>query len=195
MENKEILTKLAGIQQELRCPKNQRNNFGGYNFRNAEDIMESVKPLLSKYKTTLILSDVLQFIEGRFYVMAVATIYDLESDGFVSTSAYAREEETKKGMDASQITGASSSYARKYALNGLFLIDDVKDSDTTNKGSNGDVVLKTKADAEKYVIDFGKHAGKTIKELVENEKTYCNWLYVNGDENVKKALNLMLDKE
>nr|WP_272929978.1 ERF family protein [Escherichia coli] len=114
------------IQQTLNAPKNQRNNFGGYNYRSAEDILEAVKPLLQNI--TLTVSDEIVLIGNRYYVKATATLSDGEDE--ISVTAYAREEESKKGMDASQLTGATSSYARKYALNGLFCIDDAKDPDT-----------------------------------------------------------------
>ena len=127
--------RLITIQQELKAPKNQNNNFGGYKYRSCEDILEAVKPLLKKQNLVLLISDELCNIGERYYVRAVAQLYDCEKthDNLIAeTSAYAREEETKKGMDASQITGAASSYARKYALNGLFAIDDTKDADATN---------------------------------------------------------------
>ena len=129
---KEINIKLMNIQQELKAPKGQYNSFGKYAYRSCEDILEAVKPLLKKEKVVLTISDELQYIGNRYYIKATATLIDTESEATISNSAYAREEETKKGMDGSQITGASSSYARKYALNGLFGIDDNKDSDTTN---------------------------------------------------------------
>ena len=129
---KEINIKLMNIQQELKAPKGQYNDFGKYSYRSCEDILEAVKPLLKKEKVVLTISDELQYIGNRYYIKATATLIDTESEATISNSAYAREEETKKGMDGSQITGASSSYARKYALNGLFGIDDNKDSDTTN---------------------------------------------------------------
>lgn len=132
-----IIEKLMHIQQSLKAPKNQKNTFGGYNYRSCEDILEAVKPLLAKEKCTLTLSDEIEEVGGRIYAKAKATLYDSasETDGHIDTitvTAFAREEDTKKGMDASQITGAASSYARKYALNGLFAIDDNKDSDYTN---------------------------------------------------------------
>lgn len=129
---KEINIKLMNIQQELKAPKGQYNPFGKYAYRSCEDILEAVKPLLKKEKVVLTISDELQYIGNRYYIKATATLIDTESEATISNSAYAREEETKKGMDGSQITGASSSYARKYALNGLFGIDDNKDSDTIN---------------------------------------------------------------
>ena len=126
-----IQEKLLQVQAELKAPKGQFNKFGGYNYRNAEDILEAVKPLLAKEGIALTLSDELVMVGERYYIKATATISD--GTDALSVTAYAREEETKKGMDGSQITGASSSYARKYALNGLFCIDDTKDSDATNE--------------------------------------------------------------
>ncbi|EJN1873183.1 ERF family protein [Escherichia coli] len=122
----ELHKKLWTIQQTLNAPKNQRNNFGGYNYRSAEDILEAVKPLLQNI--TLTVSDEIVLIGDRYYVKATATLSDGED--VIAVTAYAREEENKRGMDASQLTGATSSYARKYALNGLFCIDDAKDPDT-----------------------------------------------------------------
>lgn len=126
---KELIT----IQSELKAPKTQVNRFGGYKYRKAEDILEAVKSLLAKQKCTLIITDDIVMVGNRIYVKATATIKN-EKGEFEQTTGWAREEETKKGMDGSQITGASSSYARKYALNGLFAIDDNADSDTTNTG-------------------------------------------------------------
>lgn len=129
-----LTAKLMMIQSELKAPKNQRNNFGKYNYRNCEDILNALKPHLMKYKCVVLLTDELAIIGSRFYVRATAQLVDTESNNTISVNAYAREEETKKGMDGSQITGSASSYARKYALNGLFAIDDTKDSDFTNNG-------------------------------------------------------------
>ena len=126
--------KLLAIQSELKAPKSQRNNFGNYNYRSCEDILEAVKPLCVKHECVLTLTDEMVEIGGRVYVKATATIssVDKPSINFQAT-AYAREADTKKGMDESQITGAASSYARKYALNALFLIDDTRDADATNR--------------------------------------------------------------
>lgn len=126
------MKELIAIQSELKAPKSQFNKFGGYKYRKAEDILEAVKPLLAKQKCTLIITDDVVLIGNRIYVKATATIKN-EKGECETTNGWAREEETKKGMDGSQITGASSSYARKYALNGLFAIDDNADSDTTNE--------------------------------------------------------------
>ena len=129
------MKELISIQSELKAPKTQVNRFGGYKYRKAEDILEAVKPLLAKQKCTLIITDDVVLIGNRIYVKATATIKN-EKGECETTNGWAREEETKKGMDGSQITGASSSYARKYALNGLFAIDDNADSDTTNDGQH-----------------------------------------------------------
>lgn len=166
-EKKNIYSKLSNIQQELKAPKGQRNDFGKYNYRSCEDILEAVKPICTKNKTTLVLSDTLENIGERYYIKATATLYDIESNEEISNTAYAREEETKKGMDGSQITGTASSYARKYALNGLFNIDDTKDADTneyhkqTNKSN---VSVKNK---QIMVTDQQK---EKIKELYTSEE-------------------------
>lgn len=128
-----IMAKLMQIQQTLRAPKGQRNTFGNYNYRSCEDILEAVKPILRDTETVLTISDDLTEIGGRVYVKATATLWDTGTGASIQNIAFAREPEDKKGQDASQITGAASSYARKYALNGLFCIDDVKDADATNK--------------------------------------------------------------
>lgn len=136
---KEILEKLSKIQAKLKAPKNQYNKFGNYNYRSCEDILEAVKPLAAEFGCTLTVGDKLEYIGERYYVTATATLYDTETGQNITNTASAREEETKKGMDSSQITGTASSYARKYALNGLFCIDDTKDADTNefkNQQSN-----------------------------------------------------------
>lgn len=130
-EQKKEENVLNKIQTELKAPKGQRNTFGNYNYRSAEDILDALKPLLEKYEATATLSDDLIMIGDRYYIRATATL--TAGEATYHTTAYAREEESKKGMDGAQITGAASSYARKYALNGLFAIDDTKDSDSTNK--------------------------------------------------------------
>lgn len=124
----EFIEKIVSIQSELKAPKGQYNSFGKYNYRSCEDILEGVKPLLAKHGLVLTIQDSIDLIGDRFYVKATATITDGKEQ--LSTSAYARESLDKKGMDASQVTGATSSYARKYALNGLLAIDDTKDADT-----------------------------------------------------------------
>ena len=175
----ELKQKLLSIQTELKAPKNQFNSFGNYNYRSCEDILEAVKPLCKKGNVLLTLSDTIKHVGERYYVEATATLYDVETDGCISVSAYAREEETKKGMDSSQITGAASSYARKYALNGLFNIDDTKDSDSTNEGEGKHKTSpKPKAEPKndyqsqlKELMDNsnGKITGTMIAETIEKK--------------------------
>lgn len=125
---------LKNIQSELKCAKTLYNKFGGYYYRSAEAILESLKPLLAAHSCIITINDSIELVGDRFYVKAVATLTNIEDGSSISTSAYAREDLSKKGQDASQVTGSTSSYARKYALNGLFCIDDTKDSDATNNG-------------------------------------------------------------
>lgn len=127
---KELLNKLSKIQKEIKAPKNLYNSFGKYHYRNAEGIFEAFKEYEEKYNVCLVVSDEMTQIGERIYVKAVATLMDCETGDRISATAYARESSDKKGMDDSQITGTASSYARKYALNGLLLLDDTKDADT-----------------------------------------------------------------
>lgn len=131
-----VYEKLAKVQQTLIAPKNQYNSFGKYNYRSCEDILEGLKKPLSETKSAVQITDEIVNIGDRYYVKATAIFIDAESGNTVSNSAYARESDDKKGMDASQVTGATSSYARKYALNGLFCIDDVKDADTRDNSDS-----------------------------------------------------------
>lgn len=155
-----LVEKIIKVQSTLKAPKNQRNNFGNYNYRSCEDILEAVKPLLAENGLILTISDDMVMLGNRFYVKAEATITDGENK--ITNTAFAREEEIKKGMDASQITGAASSYARKYALNGLFCIDDTKDADATN--------------------DHGKQEKTPAKQTAKGKETNFN------DELVKKRV-------
>lgn len=145
-----ITQKLLNIQEKLNAPKNQKNPFGNYNYRSCEDILEAVKPLCVAEKATVLLNDEIVFMEGRFYVKATATLIDCESEEKVRTTAFAREASTKKGMDDSQITGCASSYARKYALNGLFCIDDAKDADTNEMRSQTQHSSKQQSQEKSY---------------------------------------------
>ena len=163
---KEINIKLMNIQQELKAPKGQYNDFGKYAYRSCEDILEAVKPLLKKEKVVLTISDELQYIGNRYYIKATATLIDTESEATISNRAYAREKKKKKGMDGSQITGASSSYARKYALNGLFGIDDNKDSDTTNIQSKEEKEDK-KASPKQIELIQKYYQGENLTKLLE----------------------------
>jgi len=196
-----IYEKLMMIQNELKAPKNQRNNFGNYNYRSAEDILEAVKPLNQKYKCVLILSDSIVVKENRFYIEAVATLVDAEEENAVIFArAYAREEEVKKGMDSSQVTGSCSSYARKYALNGLYNIDDNKDADTDEQtaivqeakkkeaktkaeeakkadpvisSDKLEILIKTIAGKQTTVGAVEKRYGKALANLTESEYADC----------------------
>lgn len=141
------MKRLLEIQQKLKAPKGQFNSFGNYKYRSCEDIVEAVKPLLAEQKLVLNLSDDIHEVGGRIYVQAVATLFDESGKQIAYSVGFAREEESKKGMDSSQITGSCSSYARKYALNWLFAIDDWVDSDSTNKGE----VKETKKKEEKDI--------------------------------------------
>ena len=182
---KEINIKLMNIQQELKAPKGQYNDFGKYAYRSCEDILEAVKPLLKKEKVVLTISDELQYIGNRYYIKATVTLIDTESEATISNSAYAREEETKKGMDGSQITGASSSYARKYALNGLFGIDDNKDSDTTNIQSKEEKEDK-KASPKQIELIQKYYQGENLTKLLE-----ANNLEKLEDMSINKASEIL----
>ena len=145
-----LYEKLAAVQAELNAPKNRQNKFGGYSYRSCEDILEAVKPLLKKNKAAIKITDILTQIGDRYYVNAQAYFIDTEKAGeFIVTEAFAREPEEKKGMDAAQITGTASSYARKYALNGLLLIDDAKDPDTDEYKIEQDAKIEKAAGAKK----------------------------------------------
>lgn len=171
-----IYEKLMNIQKELKAPKSQYNSFGKYKYRSCEDILESVKPLLEKYKVTIILTDKLEQIGERYYIRAKAILIDTESNNSIENTAYAREEETKKGMDGSQITGTSSSYARKYALNGLLLIDDTKDADTdefakeNNKGKTKEEPKEKKITPGQLKVLSKLYTGDNLVKLLELNK-------------------------
>lgn len=144
-----MIDKLRQIQEKLKAPKSLYNSFGKYSYRNAETILEAFKPYEAEYKVSLVLSDTIEEIAGRAYVKSTATLYDCESDKQVSVTAYAKEAISKKGMDDAQVTGATSSYARKYALNGLFLLDDTKDPDSDEYKVQADNKAKSQQKVEK----------------------------------------------
>lgn len=167
-----IYEKLGIIQSRLKAPKGQYNSFGKYKYRSCEDILEAVKPLLSETKTVLSVTDRMEVVGDRIYVRAEAHLNDCEDSGEIATVAYAREEESKKGMDSSQVTGAASSYARKYALNGLFCIDDNKDSDSTNTGGNRETSgKKVGSSKDNELIDSKSISGieKIIKKYPDSK--------------------------
>lgn len=179
-----VYTKLMQVQSELKAPKGQYNSFGKYKYRSCEDILEALKPVLTKAEATVNISDELVLIGARYYVKAMATFVDVETGESVSGTAYAREEETKKGMDGSQITGTASSYARKYALNGLFLIDDTKDADTDECQQQGAAKAqqgsKPAANAQQYKItmhgQYVRYINDTECQLLGKDG---NWYPVN----------------
>ena len=198
-----IHAKLSELQYKLVAPKGQYNSFGKYRYRNCEDILEAVKPLLHELKCTLTLADEVVSAGDRYYIKATATLTDIENGETLSTTAYAREEAEKKGMDGSQITGASSSYARKYCLCGLLCIDDNKDSDTTDNTSKGDDIglrevkcsiqvyaefEKKKAKFEKYVKE-GKIKQSSLDNLNNAEK--AAWQSPNADEAYREIIKSM----
>lgn len=175
-----LIEKIIKVQSTLKAPKNQRNNFGNYNYRSCEDILEAVKPLLAENGLILTISDEMVMLGNRFYVKAEATITDGENK--ITNSAYAREEETKKGMDASQITGAASSYARKYALNGLFCIDDTKDADATNDHGKSERVTPMSA-PKKAASKTTDANDKLVKDKVDacKKSIAAHEKYIDGD--------------
>lgn len=163
-----VYEKLMNIQSELKAPKGQRNSFGNYNYRSCEDILEAVKPLLAKHQAALTISDSIELIGTRFYVKATAKLVDVVDGTMIENTAYARESESKKGMDDSQLTGATSSYARKYCLNGLFAIDDTKDADTNEYHE------QQKKQEAKPAKPIEKPAQTSVNQYVkiENNETY-----------------------
>lgn len=158
------MKELIEIQAELKAPKGQFNAFGKYKYRSCEDILEAVKPLLKKHKCFLVLNDEMIEVGGRIYVKATASISS-EEGTLMEATALAREPEAKKGMDESQITGAASSYARKYALNGLFAIDDAKDADTQDNSNHKRQAPKTEIDKAKDWINKGGKVEAAIAAL------------------------------
>ena len=164
-----LYEKLANVQKDLKAPKNQFNSFGKYNYRSCEDILEAVKPLCISNGLVLSVSDEVVVLGDRYYVKATATVIDIETPQLHSSTAFARESLDKKGMDDSQITGTASSYARKYALNGLFCIDDTKDADSDEhpkseekKQPTNDVKVTTQ-----MLEDMAKEKGFTVKQILD----------------------------
>lgn len=189
-----IYEKLNNIQTELKAPKGQLNTFANYRFRSCEDILEAVKPFLSATKTALTLNDQIVLIGERYYVQATAILYDCEvEDSKICNISYAREEESKKGSDQSQVTGASSSYARKYALNGLFAIDDTKDSDATNThgkdaDTQADIPKTERVDTERRITPVEAQAVKDLAENVgANVKEMLTYYKVDSLDDLKLA--------
>ncbi len=167
-----IYEKLLNIQNALKCNKSQYNSFGKYYYRSCEDILEAVKPICQQHGAVLTVSDEIALIGERFYIKATATLIDVESGERVSATAFAREEQDKKGMDASQLTGSCSSYARKYTLNGLFCIDDTKDADALPQGEQAKETTSGKVTAQQ-VADLqalAKQKGVSVESIVNGYK-------------------------
>lgn len=163
-----FLRKMVEIQRRLKAPKNQFNSFGGYYFRSCEDIQEGLKPLLAEYGVFVGITDEIVFLEGRFYVKATVTAADVETGESITTRAFAREPDNRKGSDQSQVTGSSSSYARKYALNAMFLIDDTKDADVPPERvqkeppQSGEFTARCKSCGTQYVFSSAEQYNQFI---------------------------------
>lgn len=190
--------KLVTIQRELKAPKKQVNKFGNYKYRSCEDILEAAKPLVTRENCALVIADDIIQIGDRYYVKATATITDNEDNSSISVSAFAREPEDKKGSDASQVTGAASSYARKYCLNGLFLIDDTKDADVTNTGKKSAAPKVEESEElkalKKQIVDkcteLGGSKNEGVMSLVK-DKAYGNPNSIKTEEAAKKYLEAL----
>ena len=210
-----IYEKLLAIQQELKAPKGQYNSFGKYKYRSCEDILEAVKPICAKHNAVLTVSDELVYMGDRYYIKATATLVNAENTGVkiykheydeitnyptlevINNTAYAREEETKKGMDGSQITGTASSYARKYALNGLFCIDDTKDADTDEYKKQED---KPEPKVNETMIKAIKEAATKYAEIKNGNadellKYYLNKYKVKSIEDLTYTQGALIGKE
>lgn len=162
-----VYAKLAAIQAELKAPKNQFNSFGKYNYRSCEDILEAVKPLAKAQGCAVVVSDEAVAIDGWHYIKAVAQLVEVEQGESAYAVAYAREPESKKGMDASQVTGTASSYARKYALSGLFALDDTRDADVQN-GRGEDKPVAGKSAADKFAYRCAD-CGRPFTEITDQQ--------------------------
>jgi hypothetical protein len=204
-----IYQKLAYVQRNLKVHKGQTNAFGNYKYRSLEDIQEAVKPLLDEVGVLLTIQDLIHFESGRHYVMAIAKFIDCKDGKDIRVDAFARESEQKKGMDASQVTGATSSYARKYALNGLFAIDDTKDADSQDNRSEGQNqqpkqpskdrqawvdVLKKEMNEYLQAGLFNTEEAQQINDALmagENDDSAYSWVHSNfrgtGQERMKET--------
>ena len=185
-----VYKKLIKVQQELKVPKNQRNTFGNYNYRSAEDILEALKPILAKHEADVFISYKVVVTGNMWtYVEATATFVDIETGESTCTTGYAREAETKKGMDPSQITGSASSYAGKYALNGMFLIDDTKDADTDEhhrQTAGTEPKAFTKDDVTALRLDLVKVATATKKDVNELEAWVAQQIGVDNFDSINQ---------
>lgn len=175
--SKNIYKKLFNIQQELNCPKKQFNKFGNYNYRSCEDILKAVKSLLKENNLILVINDEVIEVGGKNYIKATAKLIDIDTGEAIETSALAREDEERKKFDAPQITGSCSSYARKYCLNGMFAINDVKDSDTTNNGKEDKPTFAGPASEKVNVKNIWTQPKKTSQTITEIQ---VKQLYATG---------------
>ena len=207
-EKTPLLEKLNIIQTKLKASKNQYNSFGKYSYRSCEDILESLKPFLDEFELIINLSDEVELIGDRFYIKAIAKLIEVETGNSYETKAYAREAESKKRMDSAQVTGATSSYARKYALNGLLAIDDTKDNDyydnrnlkqnnvnsskyKNNKNNNTNKL--TLDEAQKIVLNFGDFNNISLGQLAKENIGAVKELYKKaGNPKNKEACRLIL---
>ena len=195
-----INEKLLEIQTELKAPKSQYNSFGNYKYRNCEDILEALKPLLAKVKAAVVITDEIVNIAQRFYVKATVRLINVENEEVIETSAYAREPENKKGLDESQITGSTSSYARKYALNAMFAIDDTKDSDYA-PDSNSKPLIKEKTNnvSRETLIKINKSIDKyatlTNKTPEEVLAVMCDRYHITSIENISEIVGKTIYKQ
>lgn len=190
-----IFQKLQNIQSRLKVEKKNYNSFGGYSYRSCEDILEAVKPLLVENNLALVMTDEVEAVGERYYIKATAILYDTENGTNISATAYAREAKEKKKMDDAQVTGSSSSYARKYALNGLFAIDDAKDSDFLNKDENYTANQQTRQNSQQgqqgrqnnqqgnnpnnILESTRREISQTLKVKHIQNKDFINWLKKN----------------
>lgn len=203
-----INEKLLEIQTELKAPKSQYNSFGNYKYRNCEDILEALKPLLAKVKAAVVITDEIVNIAQRFYVKSTVKLINVENEEVIETSAYAREPENKKGLDESQITGSTSSYARKYALNAMFAIDDTKDSDYApdsnskpdyapknkplSKEKNNNVSRETLIKINKSIDKYATLTNKTPEEVLA---VMCDRYHITSIENISEIVGKTIYKQ
>lgn len=203
----DIYAKLMAIQSEVRCGKSRYNKFGGFSYRSAEDILEAVKPIAARFGACVVVQDSIECIGDRFYVKSTATLYDASTGQSLSAQAYAREDASKKGMDGAQLTGATSSYARKHALNGLFGLDDAQDADTRDNTQDAKLSqsepstelpavnvqpVEDTSTAKAAVVALAKSMGRTEEQLkvYAQRLTGHDWDALTADDIAKVKLGI-----
>lgn len=192
----EFKEKIVNIQKSMKVPKNLYNNFGKYHYRNAETILETAKPICSEFGVLLTVSDEIVSVGDKNYIKATAKLYDVDSDASVETHGFAREADAKKGMDDSQITGACSSYARKYALNGLFCLDDTKDADTNEFTSMSQA--KQQADNDQFgqiLIRVSKMQSEMSDLGIDWRENYNEWILNKSKSHTQDLSDTNLTQE